>query len=319
MRKQYKLTVSVLTYNRSHYLTKMLDSILQQTFHDFYVKIYDNGSTDNTEEVIQPYLQDTRFSNYKFQQNSAENYFVPFTQCDTEYFIWAHDDDIMLPDMIKEELSVLENNKDVGIVTVNSNYIDEQGIIFKHSIYDSMSVNDLIIPKQGYFNLFINRKNIVCCPAVMYRISVLRKHTIFFHNEYGGACDIFQWMEINQYCDIYYISKTLFNYRRHRNQGSINTLVLDPLLKKPIFNLLDNYDNPDIIKRKWLKFINRRIFDELFKSKNILMAYKTIRHVIFFPHKEEFFFRFKVYFLVFVPFSRIQIRICRKLKKILCR
>jgi glycosyltransferase involved in cell wall biosynthesis len=314
MENQYKLTVSVLTYNRSHYLTKMLDSIIQQTYQDFYVKIYDNGSTDNTEEVVQPYLQDSRFSYHKFQQNSLTNGRMPFNQCDTEYFIWAHDDDIMLPDMIKEELFILENNNDIGLVTVNSNYIDEQDIIFKYSIYDHMSANDLVIQRQDYFNLFIKGKCIICCPAVMYRMSIIRGHNIFLHYEYGGACDVFQWMEINQYCNIYYISKTLFNYRKHKNQDSQNTLVLDPLLKKPILGLLDNYDNPVVHKEKWLKYINKRIFHELFKSKDVLTAYKTIKHAMFLPGA-EFLFRLKVYFLVFFPFSKLQIRVYRKLKK----
>jgi glycosyltransferase involved in cell wall biosynthesis len=318
MKKEYKLTVSVLTYNRSYYLTKMLDSILQQTFHDFYVKIYDNGSTDNTEEVIQPYLQDKRFSYHKFQQNSLENGRIPFNQCDTEYLIWAHDDDIMFPDMIKEELSVLENNNDIGLVTVNANHIDEQGIILKSSIYDHMSANDLVIQRQGYFNLFIDGKYIICCPAVMYRMSIIREYNIFLHYEYGGACDVFQWMEINQHCNIYYISKTLLNYRIHRNQASQNTLLLDPLLKKPILGLLDNYDNSVLLKKEWLKYINRRIFHELFKSKNILTAYKMIKSVIFLPEAEDPIFCSKIFFLVFVPFSKLQIKVYRKLKRILC-
>jgi glycosyltransferase involved in cell wall biosynthesis len=320
MKNQYKLTVSVLTYNRSHYLAKMLDSILEQTYQNFYVKIYDNGSTDNTGDVVQPYLQDTRFSYYKFQQNAEENLHVPFNKCDTEYFIWAHDDDIMLSKMIEEELFIMEHNKDIGLVTVNSNYIDEQGIIFNYSVYDRMSSRDLVIPRQEYFNLFINGKNIICCPAVMYRMSVIREHNICFHNEYGGACDVFQWMEINQYCNIYYMSKTLFNYRKHKNQVSQNTLYLDPLLKRPVLSLLDNYDNPAALKKKWLKFINRRILCELFMSKNIpIIAYKTIRYAIFLPSGEEFFFRFAVYFLVFVPFLRIPLKVYKKLKTVFLR
>ncbi|MFP3089902.1 glycosyltransferase [Treponema sp. TIM-1] len=298
----------------------MLDSIMQQTYHDFYVKIYDNGSIDNTGEIIKPYLKDSRFSYHKFQRNAVENIRIPFDQCDTEYFIWAHDDDIMLPDMVQEELSILENNDEVGLVTVNSNYIDEQGIIFKYSIYSHISINDLVIPRQGFFALFANGKTIVCCPSVMYRMSIIRKYNVYLHYEYGGACDIFQWMEINQYCSMYYISKTLFHYRKHKNQDSQNTLCLDPLLKKPILSLLDNYDNSDILRRKWLKFINRRIFDELFKSKIVPhIAYKTIRHAIFIPHKQEFLFRLKVYFLVFAPLSKVQIKIYRRLRRIFLR
>jgi glycosyltransferase involved in cell wall biosynthesis len=297
----------------------MLDSILQQTYRDFYVIIYDNGSVDNTEEVVRPYLQDDRFSYHKFPLNAKKNALVPFEQCDTEYFIWAHDDDVMLPDMIKEELFILENNKEIGIVTVNSNIIDEWDRILEYSVYNRISINDLLVPKQGYFDLFIAEKNFVCCPSVMYRMPLMRKYSICLHNEYGGACDIFQWMEINQYCSMYYISKTLFNYRRHKNQDSQNTLILDPLLKKPVFYFLNNYINPSVAKKKWLKFINRRIINELLKSKNIPAAYKTMRHAIFIPQMEEFVFRFMLYFLIFVPFSRPQMKIYKKIRRIFLR
>jgi hypothetical protein len=248
--------------------------------------------------------------------NSVENALVPFNQCDTEYFIWAHDDDMMLPDMIKEELFILENNEDIGLVTVNSNYIDEQGLVFNYSIYNRICSKDLVIPRQEYFNLFINGKNIVCCPAVMYRMSIIREHNIFLHNEYGGACDVFQWMEINQYSNMYYISKTLFNYRKHKNQDSQNTLCLDPLLKRPVLSLLDNYDNPIALKKKWLRFINRRILYELFMSRNSpIFSYRAIRHAIFLPSKKEFFFRSAVCFLVFFPLVKIPLKVYRKLKR----
>jgi glycosyltransferase involved in cell wall biosynthesis len=296
----------------------MLDSIMQQTYKDFYVIIYNNGSTDNTEEVIKPYLQNSNFSyskSLKNDPNFASN--IPFAECITKYFMWVHDDDIMHPDLIKEELAILENNEDVGLVTVNSNYIDENDKIFKYAVYAPMSKNDLLVPRQCYFNLFISGKNIVCCPAVMYRMSIMKKYNVHFHLEYGGACDVYQWMEINQYCNIYYISKILFNYRIHQNQVSRKTLVLDPLLKKPVLCLLENYDSSAILKKKWLEFINRRILNELSECYNIISGYKTIRQAIFLPETEEYYFRFRVYLIVFFPYYKITMRVIRKLKRIL--
>jgi glycosyltransferase involved in cell wall biosynthesis len=45
------------TYNRSHSIKKSIDSILNQSFNDWEIIIMDDGSTDNSKEVLKPYLQ----------------------------------------------------------------------------------------------------------------------------------------------------------------------------------------------------------------------------------------------------------------------
>src|SRR5215831_13668629 len=61
------LSVAVLNYNYAHYLPQCLDSILRQTWTDFELILINDCSTDNSLEVIQPYLADPRleFINHK--------------------------------------------------------------------------------------------------------------------------------------------------------------------------------------------------------------------------------------------------------------
>src|SRR6188768_2020632 len=54
------LSVTVLNYNYGNYLPQCLDSILAQTFEDFELIVVDDCSTDNSLEVIKPYLRDPR-------------------------------------------------------------------------------------------------------------------------------------------------------------------------------------------------------------------------------------------------------------------
>jgi glycosyltransferase involved in cell wall biosynthesis len=65
------LSVTVLNYNYAHYLPQCLDSILRQTWRDFELLLINDRSTDNSLEVIQPYLCDPRVRLIDHEQNKG--------------------------------------------------------------------------------------------------------------------------------------------------------------------------------------------------------------------------------------------------------
>jgi len=63
-------SVIIPTYNRANFLEETLLSVLKQSFQDFEVLIIDDGSTDNTKEIVKEFiLRDKRF-NYIYQENN---------------------------------------------------------------------------------------------------------------------------------------------------------------------------------------------------------------------------------------------------------
>ena len=63
-----KISVIIPTYNRAHFLTDAIDSVLSQTYNNFEIIIVDDGSTDNTKEVLIPYADKII---YIFQNNQG--------------------------------------------------------------------------------------------------------------------------------------------------------------------------------------------------------------------------------------------------------
>lgn len=64
------ISIITPTYNRAHLLPRMVNSILNQTYKDWELILVDDGSTDNTAEIIQPYLTDERIK-YISKNNSG--------------------------------------------------------------------------------------------------------------------------------------------------------------------------------------------------------------------------------------------------------
>jgi len=312
----YNLTIAVITYNRANYLKEMLDSILQQTYKDFYVIIYDNCSEDNTTETVKSYLSDERFSYHRHTANiGANNINYALNNCTTDYLIIAHDDDVMLPDMVKREIAVFDSYDDISLVWTNINHIDINSKIIETSISSpSLNNQDCIIKSKEYIKTLSSKGNLINCPTVMFRMSIIKANNLSFRREIGGACDCYLWLEINQLnYNFYYINTPLYNYRLHNLQDSHNTLKLFPLLRKPVYNLLVENKYPDNIIKSWLRKVENDTLDEICKNKITNKSFLTIKNDVLFRDKKDFFFLGKIYFLL--PFKRFYNLTKRIIKK----
>jgi glycosyltransferase involved in cell wall biosynthesis len=131
--KQEKPLVSVIlpTYNRAKYLKLALESVLRQDFKDFELLVINDGSTDNTEEVVNSF-SDERIV-YVRQENQGE---YPATNnglrlARGKYLTWIHSDDLWPKDSLKIRVEGLDKNKNVDFVHGDIENIDEKGDIIK--------------------------------------------------------------------------------------------------------------------------------------------------------------------------------------------
>lgn len=97
----------VPTYNRAHLLVPTLQSLLNQDYDHYEILVVDDGSTDNTEEVIQPLLND-RLRYYKkdnAERGAARNYGSRLAQ--GEYICFFDSDDLALPNHLTEAAAMV--------------------------------------------------------------------------------------------------------------------------------------------------------------------------------------------------------------------
>lgn len=127
-----KITVITPTYNRADLIVETIESVLAQDFADFEYLILDDGSTDNTEEIVRPFLNDKRVLYLKHANaGEAETANWGWSLAVGEYFTQVNSDDPILPGLFSEMVSALDRKKNVVVAYPDFYFIDENGKIIK--------------------------------------------------------------------------------------------------------------------------------------------------------------------------------------------
>ncbi|MEX0269956.1 glycosyltransferase family 2 protein [Leptolyngbyaceae cyanobacterium UHCC 1019] len=124
-----KVSVIVPAYNVRSYIEAALNSLKMQSFQDFEVLIVDDGSTDDTAELVKPFCQ----NDYRFQllqkQNgglsSARNYGIQHSRAD--YIALLDSDDAYAPDKLANHVAKLDQSPHVGVVYSASQIMRDDG------------------------------------------------------------------------------------------------------------------------------------------------------------------------------------------------
>ncbi len=212
--------VSIITpsYNTAKYISETIKSVLAQTYTNWEMIIVDDCSTDNTDEVVQQFLGDSRIRYLKNSQNSgaaiSRNYAL--REARGKWIAFLDSDDVWLPEKLEKQITFMKQR---GYHFSYTQYeeIDEKsnhsGVIIK---------GPKRITKCGMYNY--------CwpgCLTVMYdaeAVGLLQITDIKKNNDYA------MWLKVCKKCDCYLLQEVLAKYRRGR-VGSISTHSYLKLIK----------------------------------------------------------------------------------------
>lgn len=144
--KQPFFSIIIATYNRASFIGTAIESIINQSFDDWELIVIDDGSSDNTKNVINFYLKDSRI-NYFFQNNQersvARNNGI--THAKGKYLCFLDSDDYFLPNHLSCFYYAIKNTESVNTVFVTNRYIENNGIKKKfkhpHITYDNLTAS----------------------------------------------------------------------------------------------------------------------------------------------------------------------------------
>lgn len=154
-------SVVIPTYNRAHLISKTIETVLAQDEHDFEVIVVDDGSSDNTEEVLRA-IADERVSYYKKEngeRGAARNYGA--RRARGRYINFFDSDDLLYPNHLTVARRLIEKMNEPEIIHLGFEMRDDAGKLLYR--IDSL---------EGDVNEQLPRGNLLSCNGVFLRRDV---------------------------------------------------------------------------------------------------------------------------------------------------
>lgn len=234
------ISIITPTYNREAFLPAAIESVLAQSYKEFELIIVDDGSTDNSRELINTYAEKDSRVRYLYQENQrqsvARNYALSIAKGD---FICFLDSDNYWPhDKLEKSLKAFEQYPDADIVYGDCITIDEQGSELHRNNMRRYS---------GKIAALLLKDNFVSMNTTMTRRKCF--------NEMGGmsgkrrvADDYDLWLKFSARYRFQYIPDFLAYYRVMENQISSNKKLRFETNENIILDFLAAY--PDVVNEQ---------------------------------------------------------------------
>jgi glycosyltransferase involved in cell wall biosynthesis len=210
-----KVTIVLPVYNGEKFISKAINSIINQTYSNWELIIVNDCSTDNSLEICKKYAQkDNRIRIYSNKVNLKlpKSLNVGFSHAEGDYFTWTSDDNKFKKNALETMIKALENSNGVDMVYSDYWNIDANG--------NKTNVCRLQQPDK------IVESN-VCGPCFLYKASIAKIIGEYDENLFLAE-DYDYWMRIYIYGKMLHIDDVLYYYRRHDMSLSV--------LKKDVIN-----------------------------------------------------------------------------------
>jgi glycosyltransferase involved in cell wall biosynthesis len=211
-----RVSVIIPAYNGDRYIAEAVRSVLSQTYWDYEIVVVDDGSTDNTAVVLQPYRDRIR---YVYQTNqgvaAARNHGIAIAQ--GEFVALLDQDDVCLPEKLSLQVACFEAHPTIGMVHSGWRLVDHQARVLS----DVKPWHEF--PKLDLAG-WVQRMP-VFLSAMLFRRSWLEQ-VGGLSQAFKQACDVDLVQRLALLgCETAWVKQVTVLYRQHDQNDSLNTLI----------------------------------------------------------------------------------------------
>lgn len=214
------ISVQMITLNQQNYIAEAIESVLGQTYQNFELIIVDDGSTDNTREIVENFKSSKIKYFYKEHSGIGPSRNFAFKQCSGEYIAFLDSDDIYEPNILEVELATILGDRELAAVYTSLKIIDENGKktgrIFRYRDYQ---------PEELASALSKSGQNVIPFGSMMISEAVADK-LVTFDLDLSDSFEMDYISRLTKYGRIKHIYLPLYRCRRHGSNVS-DTLRLE--------------------------------------------------------------------------------------------
>ena len=222
MNNQPLVSVIVPCYKQAHLVSQTLDSVLNQSYKNWECIVVNDGSPDNTSEVVNKYVsKDSRFHLLEQEnQGLAMSRNNGIRASNGKYILPLDSDDLIEPTYIEKAVKYHEENPDTKVVYCKADRFDQKSEVWNLEPYS--------FEKELW-------QNCIFCTA-MYKRSDYEKTSGYNPNMKGGYEDWDFWLSLlNEDSIVIQLDEILFHYRFKKNSMVSKSNQMKPVLFRQLY------------------------------------------------------------------------------------
>ena len=236
MERELFFSIIIPAYNRAHMILETLESAFSQTYQHFEIILVDDGSTDNTDEVVKS-ITDPRFIYHKKANEEraiARN--TGFNLAKGDYVTLLDSDDYFYPNHLEAAANYIQSTKSPEVIRFNYDVVDS-------------NKNTLQIAKMPeHVNARMINGNFMGCSGIILRRDVAVKYAFNGDRDLSGSEDYELWLRMAARFRVHTQDVITCSLHSHEERSVIHNIKEETLVKR--IELLIKYSFGDKVVKK---------------------------------------------------------------------
>ncbi|MEI8128131.1 MAG: glycosyltransferase [bacterium] len=226
-----KISIITASYNYAQFIEEAINSVISQSYQNWELIIVDDGSCDNSVDIIKSYCEKDdriKFFQHENGQNKGlkETLLLGIEHASGEWIAFLESDDYFAPDNLSKKIEIIKKYPEVKLVFNKVEFISEKKCRQQKRYENTQKkLSKMKFPKNMFYDFYINNM-ILTFSCVMAETKTIKNAN--FNTPTDSILDWWLWIHIAHKNSFYYLDEELTFWRLH-DASYIKTS------KKPIF------------------------------------------------------------------------------------
>lgn len=281
------ISIVTASYNYEDYIKETIESVINQTYTNWELIIVDDGSKDNSVEVIKSYCKkDKRIKLFQHEgginRGLVETVKLGISKAQSEWITFLESDDTIIPEYLEKKVKVMNEHPEVKFIFNDANLFGSEERIRSYDLYFE-KIKQIFAENPYPKNLLKYFKELNLVPT--FSVVTMKKElfqNIDFNSPIKAYLDYYLWIQIVQKTPLYFIDEKLTNWRMH-----------DSYIMNVNFNIIQKikfeYKRKTILIPKAFKIFIFVYYCLLYIRKNIIKIHFKDKEIFLLGHKYSLF------------------------------